>query len=254
MRAEKRRRAAAGGDGEAERRQVARDRNDGRLVAVVHADEDAPLFRQLLSRAHHRLAEGGAEVVSATHDLAGRLHFWPEDGVDAREAHEGEHRALDEHARRFEIVHDAELGQRTARCDARRDARDRHARRLRDVRHGPRRARVHLEDVDHVVLDGVLNVHETDDLQRARNAARVFANRPEMPLRNHERRDDTGAVARVNARLLDVLHDAADDHRARRIRHGVDIEFKGVLEEAIDQHRPVVRHIHRARHIAVERA
>ncbi len=58
----------------------------------------------------------------------------------------------------------------------------------------------------------------------------------------------------MNTGLLDMLHDAADDDGARRIGHGIDIEFKGVLEEAIDQHRPVVRHVDRARHVAVERA
>ena len=83
---------AAGGNGKSERRQVARNRHDGRLVAVVDADEHAPVFRQLLPGAHHRLAERRAEVVGAAHDFAGRLHLRAEDRVDAREPHEREHR------------------------------------------------------------------------------------------------------------------------------------------------------------------
>ena len=78
--------------------QVARNRQHGLLVAVVDADEDAALLRQPLPGAHHRLAERRAEVVRAAHHLAGGLHLRPEDRVDAREADEREHRALDEHA------------------------------------------------------------------------------------------------------------------------------------------------------------
>ena len=98
------------------------------------------------------------------------------------------------------------------------------------------------------------DVHQADDLQRPRDAARVFANRREMTLGHHERRHDAGAVAGVDAGFLDVLHDAADDHRARRVGHAVDVELEGVLEEAIDQHRTVMGDIHGAGHVAVERA
>ena len=115
-------------------------------------------------------------------------------------------------------------------------------------------ARIDLEDVDHVVFDRVLHVHQADDLQRARDAPRVVADRAEVPLRDHERRHDAGAVARVDAGLLDVLHDAADDDRARRVGDRIDVELEGVLEEAVDEHRPIVRHVDRARHVPIERA
>src|SRR6185295_14151218 len=104
VRAQERRRPAARRHGEAEAREVARDRHDGRLVAVVDADEDGPFLRQLLAGAHHRLAERRAEVVGTAHHLAGRFHLRPEDGVDARETDEREDGALDEHTRRLEIV------------------------------------------------------------------------------------------------------------------------------------------------------
>ena len=48
-------------------------------------------------------------------------------------------------------------------------------------------------------------------------------------------------VAGVHARLLDVLHDAADDHLAGAVADGVDVDLGGVLEEAVDQHRPLGR-------------
>ncbi|MEZ5420840.1 MAG: hypothetical protein R2708_26345 [Vicinamibacterales bacterium] len=44
----------------------------------------------------------------------------------------------------------------------------------------------------------------------------------------------------MNAGLLDVFHDAADDHGAGGVGHAVHVVF-GVLEEAVDEDRPVVR-------------
>ena len=41
--------------------------------------------------------------------------------------------------------------------------------------------------------------------------------------------------------LLDVLHDAADDHLAGVVADGVDVDLGGVLEEAVDEHRALGR-------------
>ena len=41
----------------------------------------------------------------------------------------------------------------------------------------------------------------------------------------------------MHAGLLDVLHDAADDHLAGAVADGVDVDLGGVLEEAVDEHR-----------------
>ena len=46
-----------------------------------------------------------------------------------------------------------------------------------------------------------------------------------------------GGVAGVDAGLLDVLHDAADQHLAGGVADGVDVDLGGLLEEAVDQHR-----------------
>ena len=48
-------------------------------------------------------------------------------------------------------------------------------------------------------------------------------------------------VAGVHARLLDVLHDPADDHLAGAVADGVDVDLGGVLEEAVDEHRAARR-------------
>ena len=39
----------------------------------------------------------------------------------------------------------------------------------------------------------------------------------------------------MDAGLLDVLHDPADDHGAGRIGHRIDVELDGILEELVDQ-------------------
>ncbi len=58
--------------------------------------------------------------------------------------------------------------------------------------------------------------------------------------RSRHRRQHAGAVARVNAGFLDVLHDAGDQH-VLAVAERVDIDFDGVFEEAVDQHGAVLR-------------
>ena len=58
----------------------------------------------------------------------------------------------------------------------------------------------------------------------------------------------------MDARLLDVLHDAADDDGARGVGDRVDVELERVLEELVDEHRMLGRGVDRLRHVAVERA
>ncbi len=66
-------------------------------------------------------------------------------------------------------------------------------------------------------------------------------------------RHDARAVARVDARLLDVLHDAPDDDGPRRIGHGIDVEFERVLQELVDEHRPFRRCVDRFGDVPIER-
>ena len=51
-----------------------------------------------------------------------------------------------------------------------------------------------------------------------------------------------GRVARVDAGLLDVLHHPADDHVTGGVAHRVHVDLDGVLQEPVDQHRPLGRH------------
>ena len=60
------------------------------------------------------------------------------------------------------------------------------------------------------------------------------------------RRQRAAGVARVHAGLLDVLHDAADQH-VLAVAHRIDVDLDGDVEEAVEQHRAVVRDLHRVR-------
>ena len=47
-------------------------------------------------------------------------------------------------------------------------------------------------------------------------------------------RNGTGRIARVNAGLFDVLHDAGHDHLLT-VGNGVDIHFRGVLDTGVSR-------------------
>jgi len=45
----------------------------------------------------------------------------------------------------------------------------------------------------------------------------------------------------VHAGLLDVFHDPADEYLAGVVADCVDVDLDGVVEEAVDEHRPIRR-------------
>ncbi len=65
------------------------------------------------------------------------------------------------------------------------------------------------------------------------------------------RRQRAAGIARVHAGLFDVLHDAADQH-VLAVAHGIDIHFDGQIQEAVEQHRAIVRHLHRVDHVLAQ--
>ena len=160
---------------------------------------------------------------------------------------------LTKHARDFEILRQPLIREAAADHDSRCDLRQWHAGRLGQIRDRARRARVDLEHVDRVVLDRELRVHQADDFQRARDAPRVIANLRDVARRDEIRRHDAGAVARVNAGLLDVLHDAADDDGAGRVSDCIDVELEGVFEELVDEDGMPRRRGDGVGHVAIQR-
>ena len=116
----------------------------------------------------------------------------------------------------------AELGQRRAERDPDRQLDHRHAGHLRHERHGPRGARVDLDQVDAVVADDELGVDEARGrrapARSAPSSRRSASWSPSLTVCGGNIAD---RVAAVDAGPLDVLEEARDQHAlavARRRR------------------------------------
>ena len=105
---------------------------------------------------------------------------------------------------------------------------------LADEGNGSRRPRVDFDDVDLVVLDRILNVHQTDDAQSSGELVRVRLELCEVGVADVIGRQDARTVAGMDACAFDMLHYAADDDGSG-VGHGVHVEFVGVLQVAVDQ-------------------
>ncbi len=97
----------------------------------------------------------------------------PKDRVDTWETGKGQNRLF--HSKGWVAIRSMaglgevrEVRQRLARHDARGDGGDGLQSCFGDKRHGPRRARVHLDQVNLAVFDCELDVHQADHIQRKR--------------------------------------------------------------------------------------
>ena len=125
-------------------------------------------------------------------------------------------------------VGQAERGNRFACHDASGAFRQRHARGLRDEGHRAARAGVHLDDVDAAVFDRVLDVHQTLRAHGQGELARVRAQGVEHLIGEREGRRAAGRIARMYARLLDVLQNRADVN-VRAVAQGIHVAFRSRL-------------------------
>ena len=107
-----------------------------------------------------------------------------------------------------------------------------------EERHRPRRPGVDLDEVDHALLDGELDIHQTTHTE-GEGEKPDLASELGLEFEGQAHRRGHGArITRVDTGLFDVLHDAADDHPLA-IGHRVDIDFGGLFEEVVEQNRPV---------------
>jgi hypothetical protein len=97
-------------------------------------------------------------------------------------------------------------------------------------------ARIHLDDVHHVIFDGKLDVHQAAHAQRQPQLFGVILDDAQVVEADFVGRQHTGAVARMNARFFDVLHDASH-HHALAVGQGIYVYFIGILNELVDEHR-----------------
>ena len=235
------RRALGGTDIKAQVAQDTRDRKDVTLVAVAHANEyfAGAGVGQLVVDRQLRLGVCLGIALGDTHDLARRLHLGPQDNVGSRETAPGHNGFLHAEPVKLTLVaRQAQARDGIARHDTCRALGQRHTGGLGDKRHGATRARIGLDHVDGLALDGVLYVDQAAHAQRHRDAARGLAELRLQALAKAERRDAGRGVAGVNTGLLDMLQDTADVDRFA-VAQSVDVGLDRTLQEAVQVHRVV---------------
>ena len=154
---------------------------------------------------------GFAEACTHAHDFAGRTHFRTENGVHAREFDEWEHGFFNGIEIGDDFFFHALLLQGNACHAACADFGERHAGGFGDEGHGTAGARVHFQYEHHAVLYGKLYVHQTDHAQRVCHGFGLAADFVLDFFTERVGRQRAAGVARVDACLFDVLHDAADN-------------------------------------------
>ncbi len=202
---------------------------------IVHRDQHAAVLGQRVAGGEHGLGHGMAEARRVAHDLAGAAHLRAQARVHARELVEGHHLLLDEEPVHRRGLQDAQVAQREPGLHPGRHAGDVHARGLAHERHRAAGAGVDLEDQDVVFLHGILHVHQAAHLQGAAQLLGGPADEVQMVEAHLVRGQHAGAVAGVDAGLLDVLHHA-HEHHVLAVGHRIDVHLVCVLDVLVDEH------------------
>jgi hypothetical protein len=213
------------------------------LVLVAQRQEHAAFDGERHPGGDQRFGVRLAERATDAHHLARRVHLGAEHDVLHVEAPPREHRRLDEAHAAAGRDQRPEIGEALAEAEARGERRQRERRRLRDERHGARGARVHFEHVELALVDGELDVHQSDGGERARDPRGGRDHLRAMLGAEHHGREHGRRVPRVHARLLDVLEDAGDVDLLA-VRERVEVVLDGALEEPVDENRLVLARGH----------
>ena len=240
--------AAGGRQVETGAGQIAGDGDERLFVRILHRDEDPPFGRQMGAGADLAFREGFGEGGVDAHDLAGGFHLRAEDDVDPGEAREREDRFLDRDM--FSLAGgQVEVGELFASHHAGRNFRHRHAGGFGDEGHGAAGPRIDFQQKDMAVLNRELNVHQADDVETLGQLfglpAQVVQGRRVQRLG----RQGTGAVAGMDAGFFDMFHDAGDFDRLA-VADRVDVDFDGVTQETVDEHRVIAGSLDGGGHIA----
>ena len=137
-----------------------------------------------------------------------------------------------------------QVGDRRAEHDPRGRLGQRGGGRLGDERHGTRRPRVGLEDVEHVGRDRELDVEQAAHADAVGDGPRRLADALDVLATQRDRRQRARRVAGVDAGLLDVLHHAAEVELVAVVQR-VDVDLDRVVEEPVDEHRVAGRDLGR---------
>ena len=212
------------------------------------------------------LGEGESEVLVDAHDLAGRAHFGAEEAVDRHaigppEAVEREDCFLDRHGGmggqsppvpdQREQPFLAQFLDRCAEHDAGGCLGQRHTRRLGHEGHGARSTRVRLEDVENVLRQSELDVHQPSHADASGQRQSALADPLDLSVTEGGGGQRAGAVAGVDPGLLDVLHDATEIH-VDPVVEDVDVDLHRIVEESIDEDRVLRARRRRPLHVGAQ--
>ena len=157
--------ATSGVDLETEVGEVSCDGDGAVFVAVVDGEEDVAFLWQRVEGADLSLGVCHAEVLVGSHDFAGGFHFRSEDDVDAGEAAPGEDGFFYAEARGHGLFGKAEVDELFTNHDLGGEFGERDADGLGDERHGAGGPWVDFDDVEFVVFDRELDVHEAANFE-----------------------------------------------------------------------------------------
>jgi len=108
-----------------------------------------------------------------------------------------------------------------------------------------------LQNIDLVLGQSVLHIHEAHHLQLPGDALGVLLDGLNVPLRYAHRGDDAGRIARMNAGQLDVLH-----HRRNKglypVGEGIGLHLQGIVQEAVDENGPLRGDVNRRQYIPLQ--
>src|SRR6185437_1681486 len=212
---------------------------------VIHRHEYAAADRQAVIGGQLRFVERGAERLGYAHHFARRSHLGPQDGIELAELVEWEDCFLHSDIRRKHFFSETNVGELLAGHDTRRDRLEWNTDGLRHEWNRATAARVHFQYVHHAVLDGVLDVDQPDDAERRGQRNGMRAHRLLLVLADQVRRDNARGITRVNACILDVLHDSADDNLVP-VGYRIDVGLERIFQKLVDQNWAVFRYTHSA--------
>ena len=189
------------------------------IVAVLHADQDAAAGQlmgggQLHAGGGEALEHGFRQGLAQPQHLAGGFHLRPQDGVGVSQLLEGEHRHLHGVVRRRAVQSGAvaQVRQLLPQHDARGQVHHGHIGHLADVGNGAGSPGVHLDHIQLVLKNQVLDVHQPPGADGQGQLFRALANPLQELVAEIVGGIDGDGVPAVDAGPLDVLHDAGDQY------------------------------------------
>ena len=201
------------------------------------------LFRNTVPDRNHRRQQRFAEIVADATHFAGRRHIHAEHRVGIVQPRERELRRL--HADPVDIeIRVVRFFVRSVEHDPRRGLDEVAFQHLRHEREAARRAQVTFDHLHVVVLRKELDIERAADVQLFGDLATDLLDAAGGFEVDLLRREYQRGVPRVDAGEFDMFRNRVFDHFAV-VRHGVEFDLLGVLQELRHDHRILFRHFGR---------